>query len=86
MVCSSSLCHETLVAFNDGDFGVFVLPLADVAERFAANGGLLSGLGRCPAVSPVVGELFEEGSLDRGGLYTVKDDALSVSGARNRSE
>ena len=64
MVGSLCLSNESLVALDDGDFGILDLPLADVAESFTADWGLLGGLGRCPPVGPVVSELLEEGGLN----------------------
>lgn len=46
---SLALSHETFVALNDGDGRVLDLPFANVTECLAANGGLLSGFGWCPA-------------------------------------
>lgn len=77
VVGSFGLGHETFVVLDDGVLRVLDLPLADVAEGFTANGGLLGGLGRSPPVSPVVCELFEERSLDSSGLYACRCYALS---------
>lgn len=63
-----ALGYETLVALNEGAGRVLDRPFADIAERLAAYGGLLRCLRRRPSARPVVGELLEERSLDRGGL------------------
>jgi hypothetical protein len=62
------LCNQTLVAFNDDCVWVFNLPLPYVAKSLAANRCLFGSFGGCPAVSPVVCELFDERSLDGCGL------------------
>ena len=68
MVCSSSLCHETLVAFNENVEGILDLPFSDVAEGLTANRSLLGSLGGRPPLGPLLSELFEEGGLDRRRL------------------
>ena len=68
VVGSGGLCHEALVAFNDDLGRVLDLPFADVAEGFAANRSLLCGLGGRPPLGPLLGELLEEGGLDRSRL------------------
>lgn len=70
MVGSLGLGDEALVALDEDFFWVLYLPLADVAEGLAADGGLLGRLGRCPAFGPVVGELLKERRLDARGLQT----------------
>ena len=44
VVSSLVLGNEALVALNERGLGILDLPLADVAEGLAANGGLLGGL------------------------------------------
>ena len=68
MVCRLGFRNEALVAVDEDWLRVFNRPLADVAERLAANRGLLGGLRRRPARGPVVSELLEERRLDLGGL------------------
>jgi hypothetical protein len=58
-----ALGHQTTLAFNDRDGRLLNFPLADVAESFTPNGGLLCCFGGCPAFSPVFRELLDEGCL-----------------------
>ena len=62
------LGDEALVALDEGRLGLLDLPLADVAEGLAADGGLLGRLRGSPARRPLVGELLDEGGLDLRGL------------------
>lgn len=68
VVGSLGLGNEALVTLNGGLDGVLDLPLADVAERLGANGGLLGRLGGRPPLGPVVSELLKEGGLDGSSL------------------
>ena len=70
------LCHETLVAFNGDCRGLFYRPLANVGERLAANGSLFGRFGRCPALRPVIRELFQEWRLNARGLTTIKNVSM----------
>jgi len=45
---SLALGDETLVALNEGERGLLDGPFTNIAERFTADGSLLSRLGRCP--------------------------------------
>ena len=64
MVGRLGLGDETLIALDERWVSIFDLPLADVAECLATDGGLLGGFGRCPPFGPIVGELFKERCLD----------------------
>ena len=64
VVRSLGLGDEALIASNERRFRVLDLPLADVGEGLAADGGLFGGLGRRPAFRPVVSKLFDEWSID----------------------
>ena len=64
VVGSLGLCDETLIANDERCLRVLDLPLADVGEGLAADGGLFGGLGGRPAFSPVLGELFDEWGSD----------------------
>lgn len=68
MMGSLALRNEALVAVNDGDRRVLDLPFTDVAEGLATDWRLLRCFRRCPAFSPVLCELLDKRSLDRGGL------------------
>ena len=50
VVCRLGLRDEALVALDKDGLGILDLPLADVRERLAADGGLLGRLRRRPAV------------------------------------
>lgn len=64
MMRSFGLCHQTLVALNEGFKRFLDFPFADVAEGFSANRSLLGRLGGRPPFRPVLGELLEERCLD----------------------
>ena len=64
MVGRLGLRHETEITLDDGRLGLLDGPLADVAERFAADGSLLGRLGGRPPRVPVLSELFEERRLE----------------------
>ncbi len=71
MVSSLGLGDETFVAVNNDQRGLLNFPFADIRESFGARVGLLGCLRRCPAVCPVLGELFDERSLDFSRLDTI---------------
>jgi hypothetical protein len=60
VVRSLGLCDETFFADDERCLRVLDLPLANVRERLAADGGLFGGFRRRPAFGPVVSELFDE--------------------------
>lgn len=63
------LQHQTLVAFDTlEDSRLLNRPFSDVGPVFVRGGILLLGVGRGPALLPVVGELLQEGSFEGCGL------------------
>ena len=68
MVGSLVLGDESLVTLDRGLEGILYLPLANIAEGLCADWSLLGRFRHSPSFTPVVGELFEEGSLDGRGL------------------
>lgn len=63
------LGNKAQVTLDGTDEGLLDLPFADIAEGLATNGTLLGRLRGCPAFTPVLSELFDEGCLDLGGLH-----------------
>jgi len=69
VVSSWVLHHKTLVASNARVYGgLLYRPLADVGPVLIRLRVLLLCMRRLPPCLPVVGELFEEGSFQVGGL------------------
>ena len=68
MVGGFAFGNKTLVAVNERDRGFFDLPLANVAKSLATDWGLLGRLRRRPTFRPILGKLFQKGSLNLSGL------------------
>jgi hypothetical protein len=86
VVSGRVLNNKTLVALNTlEDGGLLNGPLADVSPVFIRLGVILLRVGALPAGLPVVGELLEEGSLERGRLQEITqlEGSMGMKGGRH---